>query len=203
LILNYPELCVNPCDDVALSAVQSIGWLAMAAVEELDGLLGNLSVCMEMKWSLLFFAILFFSGFACACGSNAQRENMSERLYADADMRKFVCENDSCSALQFENELQFHQIDEQYQGAKLSVCVIEPTLNAANSYTGVFASKGGDFEFQLISYGTGVKVGVDKTGIPMISEYSFSDPDNPGDSINQYLWNGRAFVFVRNVPLPN
>jgi hypothetical protein len=156
-----------------------------------------------MKNGIIFTILIFLSGLACACGSDIQHEKMAKRLYADADMQKFVCGSDSCTMDEFENGLQFHQFDEQYHGKKLSVCVIEPTLNATNSYTGVFASKGDDFEFQLISYGTGIKVGVDKAGIPMISEYGFNDPDNPSDSINQYLWNGKAFVFVRNVPLPN
>lgn len=155
-----------------------------------------------MKKVFIFSALLFVSELACACGSNLQRESMARRLYADADMQKFVCASDSCSIGKFKGGLQFHQYNEQYHKKTLFVCIIEPTLSSTNSYTGVFASTGGDFEFQFISYGTGVNVGVNGGGIPIISEYSYIDPDNPDNSVNQYLWNGRAFIFARNVKLP-
>lgn len=62
--------------------------------------------------------------------------------------------------------------------------------------------QGRGFRISAFSYGTGVKVGFNGAGIPMISEYSYRDPDNPDNSVNQYLWSGRAFIFARKVKLP-
>ncbi|HEY1995610.1 hypothetical protein [Paraburkholderia sp.] len=118
-------------------------------------------------------------------------------------MQKFVCASDSCSKQEFEKALHFKWYERSFRGKKLQVCLVEPILSATNSYTGIFVAQGGDFEFQFISYGTGIKVGVDKTGAPMIIEYSVNDPDNPDNSIDQYVWNGSAFVFSRNVPQRN
>ncbi|WP_321839671.1 hypothetical protein [Paraburkholderia bannensis] len=128
---------------------------------------------------------------------------MAEKLYADADMQKFVCGSDSCLEQDFAKGLQFNQYDESFRGKKLQVCLVEPILTAINLYTGIFATQGGDFEFQFISYGSGVTVSVNKARVPMIVEYSVSDPDNPDYSLNQYLWNGSAFIFSRNVPQRN
>jgi hypothetical protein len=155
-----------------------------------------------MKNMLILIVLLCFPGLACACGSDAQREKMAERLYADAEMQKFVCgASDSCSMEDFKASLQFQTYEEPFHGKILSVCLVEPTLTATNSYTGVFAGKNGDYVFQFISFGTGVKVQVNKAGIPMLLEYSVSDPDNPGYSLNKYLWSGRAFIFYRTVPI--
>lgn len=157
-----------------------------------------------MKKISVFLFLFIFSRLVLACGTDIQREKMAEKLYADEDMQKFVCgSEDSCSMQDFKDGLQFNRYEELFRGEKILVCLVEPTLNARNSYTGIFSAKGGDFEFQFISYGTGVKVSADKSGIPMIIEYSFFDPDNPDYSINQYLWNGVAFVFSRNVPQRN
>ncbi|WP_157661768.1 hypothetical protein [Burkholderia ubonensis] len=156
-----------------------------------------------MKKIFTFAAFLLLSGLALACGSDVQRVSMAKRLYEDTDMRKFVCGSDSCSMQDFEERVQFHRYDESFRGKILSVCLVEPVLSATNSYTGVFAKIWDGFEFQFISYGTGVKVGIDKMSVPMILEYGISDPDNIDYSVNQYLWNGRFFVFVKNVPLHN
>jgi hypothetical protein len=156
-----------------------------------------------MKKVLIFFVQFIFSGLVFACGTDVQRERMAEKLYADTDMQKFVCASDSCSKQEFEGALHFNHYERSFRGKKLQVCLVEPTLSAANSYTGIFVAQGGDFEFQFISYGTGVKVRVNKAGVPMIIEYSVSDPDNPDYSINQYVWNGSAFIFSRNVPQRN
>lgn len=154
-----------------------------------------------MKNSFIFFTSLFFSGLVCACGSDIQQRKMAERLYADADMQKFVCASDSCSMREFEKGLQFNKYEQMFRGKIFSVCLVEPTLSAINSYTGIFADRNGEFEFQFISYGSGVKVDANKVGIPMIIEYSVSDPDNSAYSLNQYLWNGAAFIYSRTVPL--
>lgn len=156
-----------------------------------------------MKNVFIFFVLFILSGLVLACGTDVQRERMAEKLYADADMQKFVCASDSCSKREFAKGLQFNRYEESFLGKKLQVCLVEPTLSATNSYTGIFAAQSGDFEFQFISYGSGVKVSVNKAGVPMIIEYSVSDPDNPDYSLNQYLWNGAAFIFSRNVPQRN
>ncbi|WP_153041227.1 hypothetical protein [Paraburkholderia monticola] len=156
-----------------------------------------------MKKIFILVVLFIFSGLTFACGSDIQREKMAEKLYADDDMRKFACAADSCSKQEFEQALQFNRYEQSFHGKKLQVCLVEPTLSATNSYTGVFVTQGNDFEFQFISYGTGVKVGVNKVGVPMIIEGGFSDPDNPDNSVNQYLWNGSAFIFSRNVPRRN
>ncbi|MDR5750383.1 MULTISPECIES: hypothetical protein [unclassified Caballeronia] len=155
-----------------------------------------------MKNIFVLIALLSFSGLACACGTDAQREKMAAKLYADAEMQKFVCgASDSCSMEDFKAGLQFQKYERPFHGAVLSVCLVEPTLTATNSFTGVFAKKNGRYAFQFISYGTGVKVQVNKAGIPMVLEYSVVDPNNPDYSLNQYLWNGKAFIFSRTVPL--
>lgn len=157
-----------------------------------------------MKNIFILIALLFFFGLACACGTDVQREKLAAKLYTDAEMQKFVCgASDSCSMMDFKAGLQFQRYEERFHGQVLSVCLVEPALTATNSYTGVFARKNGDYAFQFISYGTGVKVQVNKTGIPMVLEYSVSDPDNPDYSLNQYLWNGQAFIFSRTVPIRN
>jgi hypothetical protein len=156
-----------------------------------------------MKNIFVLIALLCLSGWACAYGTDAQREKMAAKLYADADMQKFVCASDSCSMEDFKGGLQFQKYEELFHGKVLSICLVEPTLTATNSYTGVFAEKNGEYAFQFISYGSGVKVDVNKAGIPMVLEYSVSDPGNPDYSLNQYLWNGQAFIFSRTVPLPN
>jgi hypothetical protein len=159
---------------------------------------------MRRIYLFIFFFLFIFSRLVLACGTDVQREKMAEKLYADADMQKFVCgSEDSCSMQEFKDGLHFNQYEESFHGKKILVCLVEPTLNARNSYVGIFAAKGGDFEFQFISYGTGVKIGVNKSGVPMIAEYSFFDQDNPDYSINKYLWNGMRFVFPRNVPQRN
>ncbi|EPX98867.1 MULTISPECIES: hypothetical protein [Ralstonia] len=152
-----------------------------------------------MRKISMLLALLFFSELVCACGTNAQREKMAEKLYADNDMQKFVCASDSCSMQQFEEGLQFHKYEKSFRGKKVLICLVEPKLSATNSYAGIFSAKGGEYEFQFISYGTGVKVVANKVGIPMIVEYGVSDPDNPDYSLNQYLWNGRKFIFYRNM----
>jgi hypothetical protein len=158
---------------------------------------------LKIEKMLILIGLLLISRLACACGSDIQQESMAKRLYADPDMRKFICAGESCSTQDFRRRLQFRKYAERYHGRTLPICVIEPTLSATNSYTGVFASEGDGFQFQLISYGTGIKIGADNDGTPSIFEYSFDDPDNPDNSFNQYLWNGKAFVFVKNVSLPN
>lgn len=154
-----------------------------------------------MKRVFVSAVLLGLSGLVCACGSGPQLENMAKRLYADVDMRKFVCAKDLCSIDEFKIGVKFHRYDERYHKNKIVVCIVEPVLSAANSYAGIFVNKGGDFELQFISYGTGVKVGVNGAGIPMIFEYGFGDPDNPDNVVNQYLWNGESFVFIRSVKL--
>ena len=156
-----------------------------------------------MSKIFIFIAFLCFSGLVCACGTDAQRGNMAAKLYMDADMRKFVCASDSCSIEDFKGGLRFTEYRELFHENALSVCLIEPVLIAANSYTGVFMGKNGKYEFQFISYGSGVKVAVNEAGVPMVIEYSFSDPENPDYSLDQYLWNGQAFIFSRTVPLNN
>ncbi|WP_431825008.1 hypothetical protein [Burkholderia sp. F1] len=156
-----------------------------------------------MKKVFIFYVLLLFSGVACACGSDAQRESMAKRLYADIGMRKFVCGRDSCSMQDFEEGLQFNQYDESFRGRDLLVCLVESILNSANSYAGVFVEKASEFEFKFISYGTGVKAGVGKNGALMILEYSVSDHGNCDYSMNKYLWNGVDFVFIGSVSLRN
>lgn len=156
-----------------------------------------------MKKALIFVMLLLFSGFVCACGNSSQREKMAEKLFADADMQKFVCARDSCSVQEFADGLKFHRYDVPFREKKVEVCVVEPALSATNSYTGIFSTSSGDFEFQFISYGAGIKVGTNKGGLPMIIEFSPSDPDNPGYSISQYLWNGRVFIFSRTKSFPD
>jgi hypothetical protein len=157
-----------------------------------------------MKRVFFFIFLLTLSGLALACGTDIQRERMAEKLYADADMQKFVCgSEDSCSMQKFKDRLQFDRYEESFRGKKVIICLVEPTLNARNSYTGIFAAREGGFEFQFISYGAGVKVDANRSSAPMIIEYSFFDPDNPDYSENQYLWNGAKFVFSRNVPQRN
>lgn len=122
----------------------------------------------------LFILPFLFSGLVLACGTDAQREKMAEKLYADSDMQKFVCGSEgACSMQEFEDGLQFNSYEKPFHGKKITVCLIEPTLNARNSYTGIFSAKDGDFEFQFISYGPGVKVDANAAGIPMIVEYNF------------------------------
>ncbi|MCP3712658.1 hypothetical protein M3I54_38055 [Paraburkholderia sp. CNPSo 3274] len=152
----------------------------------------------------IFFVLFVFPGPVFACGTDVQRQRMAEKLSADAEMQKFVCgASDSCSMGDFKAGLQFQEYEERFHGQVLSVCLVVPTLTATNSYTGVFAEKNGEYAFQFISYGTGVKAQVNKAGIPMILEYSVADPDNPDYSLNQYLWNGQAFIFNRSVPIHN
>ncbi|WP_124519028.1 hypothetical protein [Burkholderia stagnalis] len=156
-----------------------------------------------MKKISIFTVLLLFYRLVPACGSDVQQEGMAKRLYEDINMQKFVCGSDSCSIQDFEGGLQFHQYDESFRGKVLSVCLVEPVLSAANSYTGVFAKMGAGFAFQFISYGTGIKVRAGRGGIPMILEYGVSDPDNLGYSVNQYFWNGSNFIFIKNIPLHN
>jgi hypothetical protein len=44
-----------------------------------------------MENFLTLIALLIFVGLACACGTDTQREKMAAKLYADAEMQKFVC----------------------------------------------------------------------------------------------------------------
>ncbi|MDR5734153.1 hypothetical protein QCE47_17735 [Caballeronia sp. LZ025] len=156
-----------------------------------------------MKHIYIFIAFLCLFGQASACGTNDQREKMAEKLHGDADMKRFVCASDSCSIEDFKRGLKFERFKVLYHGQVFSVCLVEPTLTAANSYTGVFASKRGEYAFQFVSYGAGIKVKVNKAGVPTIFEYSVTDPDNPDYSLNQYLWNGQKFIFSRTVSLHN
>lgn len=150
--------------------------------------------------SLFAFVLLFsVSAKILACGSDAQHREMATRLYSGVDMPKFVCGADACTFAEFESGLQFSVYDESYKGKVISVCLVAPKLSSTNSYTGVFVSKGSDLIFQMISFGTGIKVGASKNGVPMISEGSVDDPDNPDYSVNQYLWNGGGFIFSRTV----
>lgn len=157
-----------------------------------------------MRNIFILIALLCSFGLACACGTDAQREKMAVKLYADAEMQRFVCgASDSCSMDDFKARLQFRKYKKPFHGSVLSVCLVESTLTATNSFTGVFAKKNGEYAFQFISYGTGVKVQVNRAGIPMVLEYSVVDPNYPDYSLNQYLWNGQAFIFSRTVPLHN
>ncbi|MCG5071902.1 hypothetical protein [Paraburkholderia tagetis] len=156
-----------------------------------------------MRRFFIFVSLLFSSGLVFACGTDIQRERMAERLHADIDMQKFVCAADSCPISEFEKGLKFYKYKESFRGKVILICVIESALNAKNSYTGIFAAKSGEFEFQFISYGSGIKVGANKAGVPMIMEYGVSDPDGSEYSLNQYLWNGEGFISYQNVPLCN
>lgn len=95
----------------------------------------------------ILIVLLLASQLALACGTDTQQESMAKRLYADSDMRKFTCTGESCSIQEFRRRLQFHQYYERYHGKILSICVIDPTVSATNSYTGVFVSKGDKFQF--------------------------------------------------------
>ncbi|WP_233835239.1 hypothetical protein [Paraburkholderia sp. ZP32-5] len=90
---------------------------------------------------------------------------MTEKLYADAEMQKFVCgESDSCSMEDFKAGLQFQKYEGRFNGQALSVCLVEPILTATNFYTGVFVGKNGGYAFQFISYGTASKSGSTRPG---------------------------------------
>ncbi|WP_199540094.1 hypothetical protein [Paraburkholderia kururiensis] len=110
---------------------------------------------------------------------------------------------DSCPMQEFKDILQFNSYEASFHGKGIAMCVVEPKLSARNSYAGVFAAKDGNFELQFIFYGAGIKFGANRTGAPMILECSSFDPDSPDYSINRYLWNGKGFVFSRNVPQRN
>lgn len=150
-----------------------------------------------MKRIVLLTVLSLIAEFAHACGTDVQHDAMAKALYTDAEMQAFVCGKDSCPLQDFESGLRFDEYSESFHGKKISVCLVEPNLSATNSYTGVFASTGSDFSLQFVSYGTGVKVGVNKSGTPMISEYSVSDPDNEDYSVNEYLWSGKGFLFTK------
>ncbi|WP_321889624.1 hypothetical protein [Paraburkholderia bannensis] len=150
-----------------------------------------------MKKFVLLAVLSQLSEFAHACGTDAQREAMAKALYTNAEMQAFVCGKNSCPLQDFESGLRFEEYSKLFHGKKIPVCLVEPNLSATNSYTGVFASTGSDFSLQFVSYGTGVKVGVNKSGTPMISEYSVSDPDNEDYSVSEYLWSGKGFLFTK------
>ncbi|WP_155633153.1 hypothetical protein [Burkholderia stagnalis] len=150
-----------------------------------------------MNKIFIFTVLLLFYRLVHACGSDAQREDMAKRLYEDINMQQFVCGSDSCSIQDFKGGLQFHRYDESFRGKVLSVCLVEPVLSAANSYTEVFVKIGVGFAFQFISYGTGIKVGAGTGGIPMILEYGVSNSDNLDYSVNQYFWNGSNFILLK------
>lgn len=152
-----------------------------------------------MKKAFSFVCLMSLSALAWACGTASQHQQMARRLYESADMRRFVCGDNPCALRDFEGGLLFERYDQPYRATTVSVCLITPKLIATNSYTGVFAGTGGHFAFQYTSYGTGVKVGVTKNGVPMISEGGHYDPNDDHDSINQYVWNGEYFVFSRSV----
>lgn len=152
-----------------------------------------------MRSPFAFIVLFLVSAQILACGSAAQHHEMATRLYTDVDMQKFVCGSDACTFSEFESGLKFSEYNKLYKGKVISVCLVVPKLSATNSYTGVFVSKSSDLVFQMISYGTGIKVGAAKNGVPMISEGGVNDSDNPDYSINQYLWNGAGFIFSRTV----
>lgn len=153
-----------------------------------------------MKIFSTFIILFILSRTALACGTDIQHEQMAEKLYTNSDMQKFVCASDFCPLHEFKDGLQFHEYDKSFHGKIISVCLVEPVLSATNSYTGIFANKSGEFEFQFISYGSGVEVGTNKAGTPTITEYSVNDPNNPYHSSNQYLWNGTTFIFSHTMP---
>lgn len=80
---------------------------------------------------------------------------------------------------------------------------VEPTLTARSAYAEEFVKNNGEHAFQFISYETGVKVQVNKAGIPMIIEHSVNDSDNSNYSLDEYLRSGQWFIFSRTVPLHN
>jgi hypothetical protein len=124
---------------------------------------------------------------------------MAHELYADTEIRQFVCDGDSCTEDSFFKGLTFHQFDEVFHKRTLAVCLVESVLSAPNSYTGVFARNGDTYKFQFTSYGTGVKVGKTKDGVPMLREYGFDDARGEGLSISLYIWNGKEFSYLRDI----
>jgi len=147
-----------------------------------------------MKYVFVFLTL--FCGLASACESDVQKNKMAEVLYANTEMRNFVCASNLCELKKFREGLQFHLYKKEFQGGILSVCLVEPVLSAANIYTGVFATAGGDYELQLISYGTGIKLHNSKCEGPVMMEYGVSDPDGHEYSVDKYLWRGSGFIFV-------
>jgi hypothetical protein len=153
-----------------------------------------------MKYSIVF-AVLLFSNGVFACGSGSQKAKMAHQLYAHTEMRQFVCASDSCSENAFANGLMFHRFEQVFRGHRLRVCLAEPALTAANSYTGVFAETGGNYKLQFISYGAGVKFEKNGGGVPLLKEYTVTDPRDDYSSVSIYLWNGSHFIYSRDMQM--
>ncbi|MDR6378452.1 hypothetical protein [Paraburkholderia caledonica] len=153
-----------------------------------------------MKYSIVFVFILF-SNCAFACGSGLQKAKMARQLYVDTEMRQFVCASDSCSENAFADRLMFHRFEQVFRGHGLRVCLVEPALTAANSYTGVFAETGGNYRLQFISYGAGVKFEKNGRGVPLLKEYAITDHRDDYSSVSIYLWNQSHFIYSRDMQM--
>jgi hypothetical protein len=106
----------------------------------------------------VFFTIFAICTPSISCDSNLQKQEMANQLFSDDDMRAFVCASDTCTKEKFLSGITFHKFEVSAHGLPVEICLVEPLLSATNSYTGVFAEYRGDWDFQFISYGAGIKV---------------------------------------------
>ncbi|WP_211611864.1 hypothetical protein [Paraburkholderia haematera] len=136
---------------------------------------------------------------AQACGSFSLKHRLASKLFSDTDMRLFVCGSDKCSTDKFYHGLKFRAYSESFRGGPLNICLVDPIKIARNSYTGVFAGLRGNLHFQLISFGTGVEVGHDVGGVPVLTEHDAYDPSTGHQSGAVYVWNGAGFVFEMDI----
>ncbi|MFL9898147.1 hypothetical protein PQR75_36190 [Paraburkholderia fungorum] len=112
-------------------------------------------------------------------------------------MRLFVCGSDKCSIDRFYRGLKFRAYSESFRDGTLNICLVDPIKTARNSYTGVFAGLRKSIRFQLISFGTGVGIGHDGGGVPVLIEHDAYDPSMGRQSGALYVWDGTDFVFER------
>jgi hypothetical protein len=122
---------------------------------------------------------------------------MANQLFSDDDMRAFVCASDTCTKEKFLSGITFHKFEVSAHGLPVEICLVEPLLSATNSYTGVFAEYRGDWDFQFISYGAGIKVTKSNAGLPMLQEYGVIDSEDSNSTVTFYIWDGAKFVFIK------
>lgn len=124
---------------------------------------------------------------------------MSNALYKDVGMRAFVCAADNCSIDEFFSKVKFEGHIESYKGVRVDVCLVAPILTARNSYVGIFAKNKNIFNFQFISFGTGILVKESEGGLPILIEGGDYDPSGDDNYNNLYLWDGSNFIFKKQM----
>jgi hypothetical protein len=105
-------------------------------------------------WLLFVFADVAVANHACV--TESEQLQALELLRGNRDFWEFLCPENDCIPADMISNAGFESI--QIPGTSLEVCLVEPTFNVKNKFTGVLTKENSELSLQAVVYNTDIKI---------------------------------------------